>query len=217
MIYFNVLACYLVSMNYVAPNESVLGTRSSLRVLRVLNGVSLPLSVRQIAQQTQLTFPAVSSVLDRLEAAGIVVVARSGNARTYQLERESLYVQQVVEPIFCLEDNYLTYMLEDIRETFGQMTLSIILFGSFARRENDASSDVDILLVAKDELQVRLIEEALSEHTSRFYRRFGHSLEALVYDVKDATQLHKKASGLFAEIRADGYLASGTADWMYSE
>ena len=217
MIYFNVLACYLVSMNYVAPNESVLGTRSSLRVLRVLNGVSLPLSVRQIAQQTQLTFPAVSSVLDRLEAAGIVVVARAGNARTYQLERENLYVQQVVEPIFCLEDNYLTYMLEDIRETFGQMALSIILFGSFARRENDASSDVDILLVAKDKLQVRLIEEALSEHTSRFYRRFGHSLEALVYDVKDATQLHEKATGLFAEIRADGYLVSGTADWMHSE
>lgn len=194
-----------------------MGSKSSIRVLRVLEGVSVALSITQIARQAHLTRPAVVTILECLEKKGIVFVARSGNARLYQLEPSHIYVEQIIGPLFKLEKNILEYMKEDIVQEFGSLAVSIILFGSFARGDQTQSSDVDILMVTKDTLQQKQLEESFAEYSSRFYRRFGHGLEALIYDEIQARQLRSRASALFAELNEDGRLINGTADWMKIE
>ncbi|MDR1087964.1 MAG: nucleotidyltransferase domain-containing protein [Coriobacteriales bacterium] len=198
-------------------NEDILGSKSSIGVLRVLEGVSVALSITQIARQAGLTRPAVVSVLERLEQKGIVFVTRSGNARLYQLEPTNIYVEQVIRPFFEFEQNLLGHMKRDISQALGSSTTSIILFGSFAREDQDQSSDVDIVVVAKDSLQRKQVEKSLDEYGSCFYRRFGHGLDALVYDYAQARQLSSRAPALFTEIKEDGCLISGTAEWMTSE
>ena len=195
-------------------SENILGSKSSIGVLRVLSGVSVALSITQIARQTHLTRPAVVSVLERLEQKGIVFVTRSGNARLYQLELSNIYVESVIQPLFDLEANFLSYIIEDISQELGPLATSILLFGSFARGDQTQSSDVDVLIVAKDSIQQRLIEETLGNYSTRFYRRFGHELGALVYDNTQACQLSSRAPVLFGEIKKDGSLISGTTDWM---
>jgi predicted nucleotidyltransferase len=195
-------------------NEDILGSKSSIAVLRVLEGVSVALSITQIARQADLTRPAVVSVLERLEQRGIVFVTRSGNARLYQLEPSNIYVEHVIRPYFEFEQNLLEHMTKDIAQALGPFTTSIILFGSFAREDQDQSSDVDIVVVVKDFLQKKQLEKSLADYGSYFYRRFGHGLEALVYDDAQARQLSSRAPSLFAEIKKDGRLISGTAGWM---
>ena len=198
-------------------SEDIVGSKSSIGVLRVLDGVSVALSITQIARLAHLTRPAVISVLERLEQKGIVFLTRSGNARLYQLDRANIYVEKVISPLFELEQNLLEHMTKDVSHVLGPLAVSIILFGSFARGDQTQSSDVDILVVAKDILKQKQVEHSLADYASHFYRRFGHGLQALVYDFAQANQLSLRAPALFAEIQEDGLLISGTSEWMKNE
>lgn len=197
--------------------EDILGSKSSIRVLRVLSSVSVALSITQIAQQAHMTRPAAVTVLERLEAAGIVFMTRSGNTRLYQIEPANIYVKEIIKPLFLLEQDLLGFMIEDITQTLKNLSVAIILFGSFARGEQSPSSDVDIFVVAKNVLGKRQIEVAIDDYSLRFYRRFGHSLEALVYDVVEASELPTRAPILFAELKEDGKIISGATDWISFE
>jgi len=201
-------------MNTLESNELVFGSRSGMRVLRVLAGVSVPLSITQIAQHAHLSYPAVNTVLAELVNRGIVLESRSGNARIHQLNQESIYVKRIIVPFFQLENNVLSEMIAGIKATLSDLAQSVILFGSFSRGTQTLQSDVDILIVSKDEGAKTLIEETLSEYTLQFYHRFGHTLEALSYSNDEARELHTRAPDLFQEIEADGYVILGNIDWM---
>ena len=197
--------------------ETILGNRSGMRVLRVLSGVKVALSVRQIAHQTRLTYPAANDALERLADAGIVFISRSGNTRLFQLVRENIYVEQVISPLFQLERGFREMIVNELRQKLASMAVSVTLFGSFARGEQTPESDVDVLVVTTDIGQKTIVEQFLLDYATGFYYRFGHSLEVLVYDYRQARELQKRAPALFAEIEEDGYVISGSIDWMHHE
>jgi len=194
--------------------ESIVGSRSSIRVLRVLNGVSVALSITQIVQQAKMSRPAVIDVLNTLERRGIVTVTRSGNARLYQIDHQNIYVQEVINPLFRIEDELRDEMCKDIKRVFEKIASSAVLFGSFARGDQTIESDVDVLFVADDDYQKQEIDDTLLDYSSHFYRRFGHAFEAIVYDAKEAETLIDRAPGLRAELVEDGRLIFGTKEWL---
>lgn len=205
----------LVSDKYIS--EFILSNRSSMRVLRVLVGVSVALSVRQIALQANITYPAANDALDRLVRVGMVIVSKSGNARLYQLVRKNIYIENVISPLFWLEDNFRDEIVAELRQKLSLPVVSVVLFGSFAREEQTSESDVDILIVTSDTGQKSVVERLLLGYSLEFYDRFGHRLEALVYDYKQANELYKRAPALYAEIEEDGQVIFGTDDWMDHE
>jgi predicted nucleotidyltransferase len=179
--------------------------------------VSIPLSVAQIAQQTKLSKPAIHTVLERLESRGIIRQSRSGNAHLYQIRRDNIYVEKVIEPLFALEKDTLVFMKESLVSMFGVMTYSMMIFGSFARGDYTAHSDVDVLIIAENRSAQLEIERRMIEYGSTFYHRFGHTLSPLVYTVQEAKMLPTNAPALYAELLDDGYLISGAEDWMTHE
>ena len=204
-------------MNDENTIEMVLGNRSGMRVLRVLSSVTVALSVRQIAQQTDLTYPAANAALERLERAGIVFVSKSGNTRLYQLVRKNIYVEQAILPLFQLEKGFRERIITELRQKFSKEAVSILLFGSFAREEQTSESDVDVLIVTTDSGQKTVVEQIFVDYSAEFYFRFGHNLELLIYDLRQACELQKRAPALFSELKEDGYVISGSLDWMYDE
>jgi len=194
--------------------ESILGSRSNIRVLRVLTGVSVALSITQIAQQTKLSRPAVIDVLNTLEQRGIVVVSRSGNARLYQIDQQNIYVQEVIGPLFRIESGLRDEMCKDIKEAFEKVAVSGVLFGSFARGDQTVGSDVDVIIVVDDDYQKQTTEDILLDYADCFYRRFGQSLEVIVYDMHEAKTLADRSPGLHAELVDDSRLIFGTKEWL---
>lgn len=88
----------------------------------------------------------VRKVLARLVRQGIVLAEAHGNATLYRLNRDHV----AAAPILALT-RLRTQILDNIINSIGSWRIPPIhasLFGSFARGDADAASDIDILLVS---------------------------------------------------------------------
>lgn len=114
-------------------------------VLVVLAGTSRPLTGRRIATLAGASHTGVNAVLARLVGAGIVLAERQGNATLYLANREHLAWPAVA----ALADLRLA-TLEMLRSMLGAWVLRpmcAFTFGSFARRDGDEDSDIDLAVV----------------------------------------------------------------------
>jgi DNA-binding transcriptional ArsR family regulator len=200
---------YFEYMRSTYSPESVLGTRSRILVLRVLHGVSVPLNASQIAARTGLSQPAVSTVLHDFALMGIVESSPAGRAWVHWLVRDNAYVRRMVDPIFDAEETIPDLLLTDLRETFGDLAVSVALFGSYARGDQDESSDIDLVLVGADTEAKAALEEAASVTSSRFAHTYGATLSPLVYDMAAAATLWQRAPSLQAELEREAVVISG--------
>lgn len=197
--------------------ESVFGSRSRVRVLRVLCGVSVPLNASQIAARTGLTHPAVTAALAELGRVGIVNSSPAGRATVHWLAKENVLVQRVVEPAFEAEAGILDLILDDLRTEFEAQASSIVLFGSFARGEQDETSDVDVALVAREGESKQELERTVDDVALGFRRKYGSTLSALVYDEAEASQLSSRSPNLQASLEKDGVVVCGPAPAEWAE
>ncbi len=73
-------------------------------------------------------------------------------------------------------------LVKAFRKAFGSSLIALILFGSYARREARPDSDIDVLVVVRDELSDRLkvhelldrVEEELSKVLAELARKGYH-------------------------------------------
>ncbi|HEY5467628.1 MAG TPA: nucleotidyltransferase domain-containing protein [Coriobacteriia bacterium] len=193
--------------------ESIFGTRSRTRVLRVLHGVSVPLNTAQVARHAGLSQPAASSALAELESIGLVMSNRVGWAKVHWIVRENAYVQRIVDPVFLAQEALGDELERDLRDAFGPLCVSVVVFGSYARDEQEEDSDIDVVLVASDADAKAQVDEAATVQANFFYRRWGASLSPLIYDLAQAAALCRTAPSLFADIERDGVVVSGL--WPY--
>lgn len=116
---------------------------------------------------------AVQRELARLSRSGHAVVSRAGNRKHYRANRESpLFdeIRSIVRKTFGLE--------ESIRSALNPLADKLILallFGSVARREDTAASDIDLLLVS-DDLTLEAVYTAVAPVEDQLGRRVNPTL-----------------------------------------
>lgn len=112
----------------------------------VLAGTTAPLTGRQISRLVRKgTSPSVSAALDRLVEQGLVKRQEAGRAYLHTLNRDHI-AAPVVESLAGLRAE----LLRRLRDTFAGWRVAPLhasMFGSAARGDGDASSDVDLLVI----------------------------------------------------------------------
>lgn len=189
--------------------EDFLGSRSKIAVLRVLSGVTVPLNASQIAARTGLSHPAVASALAKFVDSGAVEASSAGRATIYRLQRENVYVSSILLPLLQAEAHVPDVLADSLSSAFDPYALSVILFGSYARGDQDEHSDVDVLLVARDREAKKRLDDALADYGPEFRARFGATLSGVTYELRDAVDLVGSRSGLGESIRWEGLTISG--------
>lgn len=197
--------------------EDLLGSRSRISVLRVLLGVSVPLNASQIAARAKLSHVAAASVLSDFASMGVVLSSPAGRATVHWLNRESVYVQNMLEPLFQAERNVPEDVVDDLAWAFQDETISVVLFGSYARGDQTPGSDVDVALVAADPDKKSALESLIAAHASEFRGRFGASLSALTYSSEEAEALWDTSPNLAHSLCRDGIVVSGSSPWEWSD
>lgn len=117
-------------------------------VLAVLDRTYAPLSGLRVAALAGRGETQVRTVLRRLEAHGVVEGERHGNSVVYVLNRDHLLAPAV--HLMATAFDRLEHAIRTAVDSWEQPAEGVALFGSAARRDGDALSDIDLLVVRTD-------------------------------------------------------------------
>lgn len=126
-------------------------------VLAVLAGANAEFTGRHIHRMLgRGSEPGVRKAAERLVEQGIVVRRQAGQAKLYALNRSHLAAPSVVA-LATLR----AQLIERLRERVGAWSIpphTVLVFGSVARGEAQAESDLDLLVVRFDDIDEEALE-----------------------------------------------------------
>lgn len=195
-------------MDFVRPIEAiVLGAQG--RVLAVLAETTAELNLRTIAQLAGISQAQASRLLPDLVALGVVERREVPPASLFRLVPENVASQALLA---------LAHATDTVLDELGRIAaalpcppVSVIVFGSFARREAVADSDIDIVVVRPAEVDED--DDAWSaslETWRRDVRRLtGNPVEVLEVSADEAAAKLAGRSQVWVDIRRDGRVVHG--------
>jgi len=145
------------------PFSTIFGSEGNVRIMRELSRHGGQLSVGNLISRTRLTRPPILASLATLTGAGIVNESGTGHARLYNLNQSSpLFIP--IQALFEAEEKRFTDILNAVKECaslFDDKVIAAWIFGSVARGDDHASSDLDIALIADDSVASAIQAESI--------------------------------------------------------
>lgn len=175
-------------------------------VLAVLGRADGPFSGRQIHRLAGRHSEAgIRKALDRLVEQGIVVRQRVGNTHLHSLNNDHL-AAKAVRCIARLREAAFELMTDTLRSWRHPPALAAV-FGSAARGEEAAGSDIDVLLVPPADAEEEAWEQAVSGFVDAISRATGNDVRVLELTVDELWAPGNEA--LREELQRDAILLLG--------
>lgn len=175
-------------------------------VLGALLRTGAALTGRQVHRlvSDQYSLWSVQQALTSLVGLGVVESRTVGRASVHSINEEHYAIQ----PLRALLDPFAA--LESVvRGVVGSSVDAVILFGSVARGEATAASDVDLVVVALPEWDGR------AELEDVVRARFGNACDVLVFTPEEFGRLAVSGGEpVVAQILADGVVLAGSLPQM---
>jgi predicted nucleotidyltransferase len=178
-------------------------------VVAVLLRSHAPLTGARVAALAERSETQVRVVLRRLEQHGLVDAERHGQSYSYLLNREHMLMpglEQIHQTMPTLEDR-----VGAVVQTWALAPASLILFGSAARRDGDADSDIDLLLVRHDTTNTDDETWAEQRHAlaGDVERWTGNSVQIVDLSESELATAVRRREPLISGLRADGIVLAG--------
>jgi predicted nucleotidyltransferase len=196
-------------VRYDRPLGAILGARSKVSLLRLLLRTRVEKTGRELARLVGLDAKTCHTALQELARQGVVEYRRVGKALLYRLNGDHVLVQELLEPLFAKEAGLFERYARDLRRLVRGPVLSVILFGSVARREEEPTSDVDLLFVVPSREAARKVEEATDRAAVELTRRYGNPPQILVYDRDRFRRKADSGDGFVTEVLRTGRVIEG--------
>lgn len=196
-------------MQFSEPLDALLGQQSKVRILRFLFKSQVELTGREIARNVGLSHPKCHLALKELSEQGVVVVRRVGKSILYRLNDESLFAQEVLKPLFGSERGFILRVPRMLMDKLSFPVASMVLFGSVAQGKERPDSDIDLLMLIEDDVDVELAESEIDEAGGEVVKAFGNRLAPVILKVGDFCERYKKGDKLIGEMRETGKVIYG--------
>jgi predicted nucleotidyltransferase len=178
--------------------------------LEVLAGTESSLGTSRIQKLAgRGSWAGYQKVLDRLVQHGLVISERTNNGFAYRLNREHLLAPAVLAAV-AVRRELLARLTGAVADLAPQADHASI-FGSFARAEGAAESDIDLFLVmpvdydcdtGRWQAQLQQLEDQVLAWT-------GNRLEVLVLDRRQLADAATAGEPVLTSIRAEGLTLHG--------
>jgi predicted nucleotidyltransferase len=171
-------------------------------VLAVLLRTGVPLTGRQVHAllSDQFSLWSVQQALAALVGLGVVESQTVGRAMIHSINED----HYAIGPLRVLLDPYAA-LRDTVRDAVGSSASAVVLFGSVARGEAIADSDIDLVVLAPPDWDGR------SELQEAVRTRIGNHCDILVFTPAEFARL--AASGdepVVSDILADGVALLGS-------
>lgn len=195
-------------MDFVHPVHGVIpGVQG--RILAVLAETTAELNLRAIASIANVSEAQASRVLPRLVAIGLVERREAPPSALFRLVRDHI----AAGPILALSRSRdrMIQRMRQIAEELPVPPASVIIFGSFARGEADADSDIDTLMIRPT--GVIESDETWSSSVQQWIDRIGevsgNRVEVLEADEDDVSERLSRRGSVWQDIERDGLVING--------
>ena len=190
--------------------ERLLRAPGQISVLRALWKAPVAVTGRQAQELAGVHNLTATRCLDDLERLGLLQRRAAGRAYLYALKRSHRLVRHLVDAIFKAEETAPTRFAGELATALRGQCLSAVVYGSVARGDADSVSDVDLLIVVKDDKSAEHFVQKVQSKVEKLVRE-GWSLMPEV-NVKTRGQLIKAwDSPLVKRIRKEGQLVAGAS------
>ena len=195
-------------VDFVRPIEAIVPGAHG-RVLAVLAETSAELNLRTIAQLAGISQAQASRLLSDLVLLGVVERREVPPSSLFRLVPEHVAARALLA--LARSTDTVLGEIGRLAGTLPQPPLSVIVFGSFARREADARSDIDVVVVRPSGVDEDDVAWSASLETWRSdVRRFASNpVEVLEVSVCEAATKFGDRSPLWADIGGDGLVVHG--------
>lgn len=183
--------------------DMVLGTTVKVRLLRVLVPLTRPVSGREAARLAGVSHIA-QRALEELAAVGVLHRQETPGAYLYTFNRNHLMAPAIAE-LFGAEHRFTATLFEHLRqllESAGGVE-SAMIFGSSARREARPDSDLDLLVVVRDQADRDRMFSALVDVGPDLRSRFGVRLSPVVVTALQLRRQSAEGDPFVTEVRRD--------------
>lgn len=192
--------CYDGTMRFHEPLDDILGSRIKVRILRILHRTRGQFTGREISRLVGYSPTHTISTLRDLESEGLVVSQRAGKTDLFGLNERSSAVEGVLDPVLRWEQNLYKELAGIFEEQLGKRLLEVRLFGSVARGEEQQDSDVDLLLVVRDDNDIESTEKDAASASIEAGNHFGAPVVPFVVTAGEYDKKVKSKRGFWKEI-----------------
>ena len=175
-----------------------------------LERIRRPVTGRELAVRVGASQEGVRVIVRELESQGIVRITAAGRSRLIELNREHL-VYPLVNALSSLKPQLYERMRQHCGRWSRPKPVAVIVFGSLARGDASATSDIDLLVVrpaavrADNDKWVGNVSDLMAKVTSWT----GNHCEVLEYSVTQLRRMAKSQKRLYTSIDADGVVVFG--------
>ena len=180
-------------------------------VLAVLAQQEATLTVGQLRRiLDRYSEEGIRKVLLRLARQGIVRSAKVGNTYAYQLNRDHLAADPIVQLAHLA--HVLLLRIEKCLENWDVRPQYAAVFGSAARGTMAEDSDIDIFLVRPDDALIDIWDAQVSALASDIGRWTGNDVRPLEYTVGEL--LAGRDDPVVRDVIKDGLTVAGSRHWL---
>ncbi|MFH0989391.1 MAG: nucleotidyltransferase domain-containing protein [bacterium] len=189
--------------------DVLLSTWSHIAVLRVLQDSVHGLTGREIARQSGMNHRSCLRALTTLEELSIVRRIRGGRDHLFSINREHLLIAEGILPLLGLERKFFKEFTDVLKHLCGNQAETIILFGSVARREETAASDVDVCFLINKAADKEKIQDILQKNSNAMVKRFGARMSPIFFTRKEFSKKVEQKVPLVQLILSEGIIIKG--------
>ncbi|MCG2794712.1 MAG: helix-turn-helix domain-containing protein [Actinomycetia bacterium] len=184
--------------------DEVLGSKLKIRVLRHLSRGPGPYTGRDLARASGYSHTQTYKALAELETLGVITRQHAGTSYLYSLDKGNYIVSHILLPAIEAERQLIAELAGRFYTGLGQDLISVVLFGSVARRADDPDSDIDFILVVRDGSDLDSLEETASEVCLEAAVEFGGSVSAFAFTESEYDRKLMDGKAMWKDIKAEG-------------
>ncbi len=198
-------------MDYVRPVEAVIPGATG-RLLAALARIEAELPVSTVANIAGVGRTRASGIIAELSALGVVERREIGRTVLVSLARQSA-AGELIDRLAHLDSEVIA-RLRSLAAKIEPAPETLLVFGSFARGEADADSDLDVLAVRSPTANPETWAASVSAFAEHAQALAGNQVQLLDYDLDDlrrkAGSRAKEGREFWREVRRDAIVLVGS-------
>lgn len=196
-------------MKFHDPLNEILGSRSKVAVLRLLS-TGRTMTGSQIATELQMSVWSCHQTLKELAGMGVLLMRNTGHSHLFWLPQGTYVWQELLLPLFEKESKLLDRYLDKALKNIKPHCLSVMLYGSVARGEEETWSDVDLLFVTETVREASIVRSLTRRNLMSLISEFGNPPSFYILTRRQLLEKQNAGLPLIKNIRREGKVLHGS-------